>query len=124
MRPRYRDLFNAMKDPDPIQADEAFDAVLFDRAQAIPDLIEAYSLFAEDLLLRFNAVQLLGFAGSPKAIPTLVGALDDPEATIRAEACRSLEDLRAKSAIPALKARLNDMDPKVRQAAQDALERI
>jgi HEAT repeat protein len=124
MRPRYQDLFNAMKDSDPVRADEAFDAVLFDRAQALPDLIEAYSLFSDDLLLRWTAVQLLGFSGSAKAVGTLVLALNDPEPRVRAEACRSLEDLKAKDAVEALRARANDVDPDVRQAAQDALQRI
>ncbi len=124
VRPRYQDLFNAMKDSDPVRADEAFDAVLFDRAQAVPDLIEAYALFQDDLLLRWNTVQLLGFSGSSKAVKTLVEALNDPEARVRAEACRSLEDLKAKAAVDALRARLTDVNPDVRQAAQEALQRI
>ncbi len=124
MSPRYRDLFNAMKDPDPLRADEAFDAVLFDRNQAVPDLIRAYGFFADDLLLRYNAVQLLGFSGSPKAVRILIQALDDPAPTIRAEACRSLEDLKAKGAREVLRTRLGDVSPEVRQAAKEALARI
>lgn len=121
MRPRYADLFRRMGDPDPVERDAAFDAVLFDRGEALPDLVSAYSIFSKDKLRRFYAVQLMGFSGDKKAIPPLVVALDDPEALIRAEACRSLEDLRARKAVPDLRARLEDLDAEVRIAAREAI---
>ncbi|MED5369901.1 MAG: HEAT repeat domain-containing protein [Myxococcota bacterium] len=124
MRPRYADLFRRMGDPDPIERDAAFDAVLFDRGEALPDLVSAYKVFAKDTLRRFYAVQLMGFSGDKRAIPPLMKALDDPEAAVRAEACRSLEDLRAKDALPALRARLDDMDAEVRIAAREALAHL
>ena len=96
MRPRYADLFHRMGDQDPIERDAAFDAVLFDRGEALPDLISAYQSFSKDTLRRFYAVQLMGFSGDKTAIPPLIDALQDPEALVRAEACRSLEDLRAR----------------------------
>ena len=40
MRPRYADLFKALKDPDPARADAAYDALLFDRGAALPDLAD------------------------------------------------------------------------------------
>lgn len=121
MRPRYADLFRRMGDPDPVERDAAFDAVLFDRGEALPDLVSAYSSFSKDKLRRFYAVQLMGFSGDKKAIPPLMEALQDPEGLIRAEACRSLEDLRARKALPELRARLEDLDAEVRIAAREAI---
>lgn len=121
MRPRYADLFARMTDPDPVERDLAFDAVLFDRGDAVPDLIDAYTTYADEPVLRFYAVQLMGFSGSKDSIPTLLLALDDREPMVRAEACRSLEDLRARSAVHQVRARLDDMDKTVRQAAREAL---
>ncbi len=66
-------------------------------------------------------MQLLGFSGSRKAISTLLVALDDREPKVRAEACRSLEDINARETIPALEARLGDLDEDVRIAAAEAL---
>ena len=121
MRPRYADLFQRMRDPDPLLSDAAFDAVLFDREDAIPDLVECYDRARKDDELRFLCVQLLGFSGSRKAIPGLLGALDDRDAKVRAEACRSLEDINDRETIPALQARLTDLDETVRIAAAEAL---
>jgi HEAT repeat protein len=121
MRPRYSDLFRRMRDPDPVAADAAFDAVLFDRGEAIPDLIECFEKSKKDPLLRFLSVQLLGFSESPLALPVLLEALDDKNAMVRAEACRSLEDLADTSSIPHLEARLTDVDDEVRLAAAEAL---
>lgn len=124
MRPYIADLFRRMRDPDPREQDAAFDAVLFEREKAVPDLIAAYASFEDDTLLRFFAVQLLGFSGSPDAIVLLLQALDDRDPIIRAEACRSLEDLRASDAIPGLRARLQDVDANVREAAREALSAL
>lgn len=121
MRPRYADLFRRMRDPDPVAADAAFDAVLFDRAEAIPDLIECFQKSRKDPLLRFLCVQLLGFSEAPEALPVLLDALDDKNEMVRAEACRSLEDLADPSSISHLEARLDDMDEDVRVAAAEAL---
>lgn len=124
MRPRYADLFRRMREPDAAAADVAFDAVLFDRAEAVPDLIECFRKARKDPVLRFMCVQLLGFSGSKKAIPVLTEALNDKEATVRAEACRSLEDLAPPDAVAALQARLDDVDEEVRLAAAEALAHI
>lgn len=121
MRPRYADIFQRMRDPDPVLSDAAFDAVLFDREDAIPDLAECYEKSRKDDELRFLVVQLLGFSGSRKAIPALLVALDDREPKVRAEACRSLEDINSRECIPALEARLGDLDEGVRIAAAEAL---
>lgn len=121
MRPRYKDLFERMRDPDPVAADAAFDAVLFDREGALPDLVECLDKSRKDPVLRFLCVQLLGFSGAKAAVGPLVMALDDREPIVRAEACRSLEDLRAGDALSALRARLDDVDPEVRLAAAEAI---
>lgn len=121
MRPRYADLFRRMRDPDPVAADAAFDAVLFDRADALPDLIECFQKSRKDPLLRFLCVQLLGFSEAPEALPVLLDALDDKNELVRAEACRSLEDLADASSVPYLEARLDDLDEDVRLAAAEAL---
>ncbi|MCK6502618.1 HEAT repeat domain-containing protein [Myxococcota bacterium] len=124
MRPRYKDLFNALKDPEPTRADAAFDAILFDRGEAIPDLVECYQQSRKDPLLRFYAVQLLGFTGDRRAVEPVIAALADPDADVRAEACRALEDLRAKEAITHLEARVRDSSVEVRRAAREALEQL
>lgn len=121
MRPRYIDLFLRMRDPDPVAADAAFDAVLFDRADALPDLVECFTKSRKDPLLRFLCVQLLGFSEAPEALPVLLDALDDKHEMVRAEACRSLEDLADPSSISHLEARLVDIDEDVRLAAAEAL---
>lgn len=120
MRPRFRDLFDAMLDPDPGRADAAFDAVLFERADALPELEELYAS-THDPVLRFYAVQLMGFTEDKDAVPMVERALNDADAGVRAEACRALEDLRARRSVPLLEARLDDADPKVRRAAREAL---
>jgi HEAT repeat protein len=124
MRPRYADLFVRLRNPDPIQSDAAFDAILFDRGEALPELIECYHLASKDHILRFYAIQLMGFSGHLGAMPILLKALRDREPMVRAEACRSLEDLGSKEAVPALEARVEDMDASVRIAAIEALEAI
>ena len=124
MRPRYKALFERMRDSDSVAADAAFDAILFDREHAVPDVIECYEKAKKDSVLRFLCVQLLGFSGAESALPTILSALDDKDAFVRAEACRSVEDLRAKQAIPLLEARLDDLDEDVRHAAREALDGI
>ncbi len=124
MRPRYADLFRRMRDPDPVASDAAFDAVLFDRAEALPDLVECFRKSRKDPLLRFLCVQLLGFSEAPEALPVLLEALEDKSPLVRAEACRSLEDLANPASVPHLEARLSDVDPEVRLAAADALEAV
>ncbi len=121
MRPRYSDLFRRLGDRDPHQVDKAFDAILFDREQAVPDLIEGYTRGSHTDGVRYLLVQLLGFTESHDALPAVERALNDPSPKVRAEACRSLTDLRARNALPVLRSRLQDMDAEVRSAAVDAI---
>jgi len=124
LRPRYADLLRALSDPDPRRVDKAYDAILFDRGEALPDLVEAYQRFVDEPVLRFYVVQLMGFSEDPRAIPPVVHALEDPDPLVRAEACRGLEDLRARDSIAHLQARLEDLDPKVRSAAEETLRAL
>ena len=107
MRPRYEDLFEALSDPDPVRADKAFDSILFDRGNALPDLMEAYTKFKTEPVVRYYIVQLMGFTEDP-----------------RAEACRALEDLRARDSLPEIHARLEDMELKVRLAAEETIRAL
>ena len=118
--PRYADLFNGMLDPDRMHADQAFDAVLFERHLAVPALIEQYEKSPDNEIMRYLCVQLLGFSDSQKAINALIVALDDTSAMVRREACFALEDLKAVKAIDAIERRKQDMDSSVRQVAEEA----
>jgi HEAT repeat protein len=113
-----------MRSQNPDERDAAFDAVLFERRNAIPDLIACYNLAKKEYLLRFYAVQLLGFTRDKEAAATLIIAMDDPEAMVRAEACRGLGDIGHKDSLAQLKARLDDMDIGVRIAAAEAIAAI
>ena len=118
--PRYADLFERMLDADRIEADKAFDAVLFERHLAVEALIEQYGKSSENEIMRYLCVQLLGFSDSQKAINALIIALDDTSAMVRREACFALEDLKAFDAIEAIERRKQDMDSSVRQVAEEA----
>ena len=110
-----------MEDPDPYRADAAYDAVLFDRGEALPDLEELYKTRGDNDNLRFLAIQLMGFSEDKRAIPLVVNAMQDPSPRVRAEACRALEDLRARNAVDHLLARVEDLDASVRRAARETL---
>lgn len=74
--------------------------------------------------VRFLLVQLLGFSECPEAIPTVLHALDDPSSIVRAEACRSLADLKARDALPQLRLRMKDPEAEVRRAASEAVSTL
>ncbi|MBO83837.1 MAG: hypothetical protein CL927_00645, partial [Deltaproteobacteria bacterium] len=124
MRSRYRDLFSTLLDPDPARADAAFDAVLFDRGDALDDLVELYKESNDQPSLRFYAVQLMGFSDSKPAVQHVEQALLDADAAVRAEACRALEDLRARRSVEKLRACLDDDDVRVRRAAREAVRML
>ena len=88
----------------------------------MPDIVECYLMLERNHhIRRCSCVQLLGFSGASAAVPTLLRALDDPHPHVRAEACRSLEDLRAHDALPHLATRLDDLDEEVRLTAAEAI---
>lgn len=122
IRPRYADLFEALCDPDQERADRAFDSILFDRGEAVPDLAQCYQEAPRNAKLRYYVVQLLAFSGDKRALPTVLQALRDRHPVVRAEACRGLEDLKATKHLAELEERLTDVDPGVREAAEQTLE--
>ncbi|MDP6933637.1 MAG: HEAT repeat domain-containing protein [Myxococcota bacterium] len=138
MRPRYIDLFKAMCESDRERADAAFDSVLRERGSALEDIWECYQLSQEPgslekllgvaeypvVALRFDLVQLMGFSESPSALPMAIEALRDPHPATREEACWALVDLGGLDALGALEERLEDLEPRVRQAASQALDEL
>ncbi len=124
MRPRYQDLFAALTDPDPARADSAYDSILFDRGDALEDLVELYHQSSDDATLRFYAVQLMGFSDAKTAVPHIESALKDIDAGVRAEACRALEDLRARRSVAKIEACMRDEDVQVRRAAREAVRML
>ena len=119
--PRYRDLFKSVLDNNQHRSDTAYDSILFDRELAVPALIQQYSEAPDNSQLRFICVQLMGFSDSRQTIDTLIGALEDPCASVRREACLSLEQLKAEEAVEALKTRTFDVDPDVKEIANETL---
>ncbi len=59
-----------------------------------------------------------------RAVPMLIGALDDDRPEVRMEACSSLGELADTAAVPGLIKRLDDGSPPVRQNAAIALGTI
>jgi HEAT repeat protein len=96
-------------------------------SNAIPTLLP-YATKSNDV--RIAAVDALGLINTApaKAIPALVGCLNDPSgsATLRISAARALlaYGSEAREAIPALVQLVEDMDSGVRYAAAQALKQI
>jgi HEAT repeat protein len=69
-----------------------------------------------------RTLRALGLSAAP-AIPELLGALQNPEATVRAAAARTLGGLgpAAHSAADAIRRAVTDADAEVRQEASEAL---
>lgn len=80
-------------------------------------------LGSSEALVRIRA-RLALYAIGHVAVPALMKALDDDNPSMRAEAAMVLGALRAETAREKLAALLNDPDPQVRQAAQQALTRL
>ena len=88
IRPRYVDLFEALKDPDPIRSDKAFDDILFERGNALPDLIASEGL---DVILLtvtekgdrtyhnvdVNSFEVIKQKAAGAAAPADAGGMDD-----------------------------------------------
>jgi len=117
------DLVADLSDGDRRRVDERRDELVPHGAQTVPELESLYRS-AEDPVSRFYAVQLLGFSGSPTAIRVLLDALGDTAPSVRAEACRSLEDLGIAAACSRLGACMEDPDEAVRRAAREAVRAI
>jgi HEAT repeat protein/energy-coupling factor transporter ATP-binding protein EcfA2 len=90
---------------------------------AIDSLLHALKT-EEDHHVRQVIISALGAIGSDAVVDGLIHALKDRSAPARAEACRSLGDLRAEKAIVPLKAALKDKEWIVRRDAVRALGQI
>jgi HEAT repeat protein len=74
--------------------------------------------------VRSLAAGALGALADKRAVPSLLRALKDRQATVRGSAARALGRIGAEEAIPALKGALADLDTIVQKSAQQALERF
>ena len=71
---------------------------------------------------RSDALSALAVLGTTqRSVDMMVNALDDKQAVIRLLAATSLGEVKARSAIPALRAALDDKEPQVSFAAAQAL---
>ena len=70
------------------------------------------ALLEPDTLVRRTAIRALGRIGDPRAVPFLLGVLEQPDAAdLHAEAAFALGLLRDSTAVPGLIARLRDQRP-------------
>lgn len=74
--------------------------------------------------VRWEAVDGLGQARDPQAVPALLPMLKDPDVFVRMATARVLGDLKATSAMPALLDALEDSEDAVREAAFVAMRSI
>lgn len=74
--------------------------------------------------VRVQAALVLGKLGDKRAVPALVKALKDSNATVRAVSCGALGKLGDSSAINPLKEAAKDGESMVRQAAEKALQQL
>ncbi|MGV3650319.1 MAG: MFS transporter [Devosia sp.] len=117
------ELISALSDPSFDVRHEAIRALA--RLPATPKAIRAL----EDILgyhglieLQYAAIDTLGQLRSTASAPRIVPFLDDGNRLLRSRAARSLGDLRAEAALPAIRAMLaNDPDIDCRLAAASAL---
>jgi HEAT repeat protein len=94
-----------------------------------PDIVvttqEALSKIGLAAWARYGAVIALGNVGHPKAVPTLVRALQDDSEYVRREAARALAKVPDPTAIlPLIEALENDEDPVLRREAAVALRSL
>ncbi|SFG99543.1 HEAT repeat [Halopelagius inordinatus] len=95
-------------------------------AQAHPNAVGPLcAAYGEESELRWNAVAALGRIGDPRAIPTVVAALDDDDPSVRRRACRASARLETTAATSPLCDRATtDPSADVRREAIDALGRL
>lgn len=77
-------------------------------SQAVPRLCRLLEEQASEPLIVSNVTKALGSIGSPKAIPTLVAALESDDAFTRYDAAYALGEIGDPSAIPVLEKLLSD----------------
>ena len=86
--------------------------------------VDALVRTLRDPVRRHAACTALGRSRDARAVPSLVGLLDDPDPSVRAVAAEALGSIRDPEALGALIDAAGDGDPDVRDAALDALDRL
>jgi len=81
---------------------------------SVNDLVERLRR-SEDFRVRVQAALELGKTADPEALDPLLGALDDPNASVRTAAVRALEQLGDPQAVPSVKAKRSDPSESVRK---------
>jgi HEAT repeat protein len=66
----------------------------------------------------------MGAAGDEAAVPALLRALKDADASVRAAAALALMQVADESAVPWLRDATGDADPRVRAAAERAVKAL
>jgi len=74
--------------------------------------------------VRVQAALVLGKLGDKRAVPALIKALKDSNATVRTVSCGALGKLGDSSAVEPLKEAAKDGESMVRQAAEKALQQL
>lgn len=93
--------------------------------QVIDCLCEVVHLRSDDYRYRKVAARALARSGDPRAVVTLMDCLHDRSGEVRYTAARGLAWLGDAAAIPALTiASATDPDPRVREAASLAIDRL
>ncbi|HVX83582.1 MAG TPA: HEAT repeat domain-containing protein [Phycisphaerae bacterium] len=93
--------------------DERRDAIAYLQTKKYghqPPYMKAYTLLATDPhpQVRGQALRALGTSGDPAIVPILIKGLNDPEASVRADAAAALDGTWAPSAETALRTHLHD----------------
>jgi hypothetical protein len=86
----------------------------------INDLVDRLKR-SEDFRVRLQAALELGKTADPDALDPLIGALDDPHASVRTAAVAALEELGDPDAVPALKSKRLDRSESVRKQIKTTL---
>ena len=95
-------------------------------ASASPKLSELVERLknGDDFRVRVQAALELGRSRDSAAVPSLVKALDDSNASVRAAAAAGLKNIGDKSAIKPLRAHLQDPSDAVRSQIKDSIKSL
>ncbi len=113
-----------LRDPSPDVRARAAQALATFEHRAVPVLTSV--LNDKEYKVRSNAAEALVKIGPGRVVPSMIEALRSPEVPIRANAAIVLGAFgpAAQGAIPALARALKDANPRVRELAGEALNRI
>jgi len=105
--------FQQLRSRDAAERTKASNALLRFGNEIVPRLIEEYG--SDYTRVRFEVVQLLGKLKDPRAVPTLIAALNDKSASVAAAAAWALGEVRTPEALPELLRCADDASKKVRR---------